>query len=69
MRHKAICFLVTISYVTLLESHPAIGEPCLLWDWRASNGRIKDMACRTLLSKEEIHYLRCRMISNILGFT
>ena len=26
---------------------------CLLWDWRASNGQIKDMACRTLLSKLE----------------
>ncbi len=26
---------------------------CLLWDWRASNGQIKDMACRTLLIKLE----------------
>ena len=26
---------------------------CLLWDWRASNGQINDMACRTLLSKLE----------------
>lgn len=26
---------------------------CLFWDWRASNGQIKDMACRTLLSKLE----------------
>jgi len=26
---------------------------CLLWDWRASNGQIKDMACRTFLSKLE----------------
>ena len=24
-------------------------ELCLLWDWRAANGKIKDMACRTLL--------------------
>ncbi|MBI4333747.1 MAG: DUF4338 domain-containing protein [Chloroflexi bacterium] len=28
-------------------------ELCLLWNWRASNGRAKDMACRTLLSKLE----------------
>jgi len=28
-------------------------ELCLLWNWRAPNGRIKDMACRTLLSKLE----------------
>jgi hypothetical protein len=26
---------------------------CLLWNWRASNGQLKDMACRTLLSKLE----------------
>ena len=26
---------------------------CLLWNWRAANGQIKDMACRTLLSKLE----------------
>jgi len=26
---------------------------CLLWDWRADNGQIKDMACRTLLLKLE----------------
>ena len=26
---------------------------CLLWNWRASNGQIKDMACRTLLMKLE----------------
>ena len=26
---------------------------CLLWDWRAANGQIKDMACRTLLLKLE----------------
>ena len=24
---------------------------CLLWDWRAANGQLKDMACRALLSK------------------
>ena len=24
---------------------------CLLWNLRASNGHLKDMACRTLLSK------------------
>jgi hypothetical protein len=28
-------------------------ELCLLWNWRAANGRIKDMACRTLLLKLE----------------
>ena len=28
-------------------------ELCLLWDWRADNGQIKDMACRTLLLKLE----------------
>ena len=28
-------------------------ELCLLWNWRAANGQIKDMACRTLLSKLE----------------
>jgi len=28
-------------------------ELCLLWNWRAANGRIKDMACRSLLSKLE----------------
>jgi len=26
---------------------------CLLWNWRAASGRIKDMACRTLLLKLE----------------
>ena len=26
---------------------------CLLWNWRASNGQLKDMACRTLLLKLE----------------
>jgi len=29
-------------------------ELCLLWNWRAANGQIKDMACRTLLSKLEL---------------
>ena len=28
-------------------------ELCLLWNWRAANGQLKDMACRTLLSKLE----------------
>jgi hypothetical protein len=28
-------------------------ELCLLWNWHAANGQIKDMACRTLLSKLE----------------
>jgi len=25
--------------------------PCHLWDWRAANGRAKDVACRSLLRK------------------
>ena len=29
-------------------------ELCLLCDWRAANGQIKDMSCRTLLSKLEL---------------
>lgn len=28
-------------------------ELCALWDWRAPNGQLKDMACRTLLLKLE----------------
>lgn len=28
-------------------------ELCLLWNWRAANGQIKDMACRTFLLKLE----------------
>jgi len=28
-------------------------ELCLLWNWRAANGQIKDMACRSLLLKLE----------------
>jgi len=28
-------------------------ELCQLWDWRRGNGELKDMACRTLLSKLE----------------
>ena len=28
-------------------------ELCLLWDWRATNSQIKDMACRTFLYKLE----------------
>jgi hypothetical protein len=43
----------------LIESDPSQNrsrisrELCLLWNWRAANGRIKDMACRTLLLKLE----------------
>ena len=43
----------------LLEANPSWNrtrlskELCLLWNWRASNGQLKDMACRTLLSKLE----------------
>ncbi len=28
-------------------------ELCLLWNWRAANGQVKDMACRTFLLKLE----------------
>ncbi len=43
----------------LIESNPSWNrtrlskELCHLWDWRSGNGQIKDMACRTLLSKLE----------------
>jgi len=43
----------------LIEADPSLNrsrisrELCLLWNWRAANGRIKDMACRTLLLKLE----------------
>lgn len=43
----------------LLSEHPQWGrtqlskELCLRWDWRNAQGRIKDMACRTLLLKLE----------------
>jgi hypothetical protein len=43
----------------LLESHPEWSryrlarELCLLWNWRAPNGPLKDMAARTLLLKLE----------------
>ena len=43
----------------LLAEHPQWGrtrlseELCRLWDWRNGQGRIKDMACRTLLLKLE----------------
>jgi len=43
----------------LIEANPSQNrtwlskELCLLWDWRADNGQIKDMACRTLLLKLE----------------
>lgn len=41
----------------LLVQRPDLGrthlsqELCRLWSWRAANGRLKDMACRTLLLK------------------
>jgi hypothetical protein len=41
----------------LMEQNPDLGrthlsqELCRLWSWRAANGRLKDMACRTLLLK------------------
>jgi len=43
----------------LIESDPSRNrsrisrELCLLWNWRTTSGRIKDMACRTLLLKLE----------------
>ena len=43
----------------LIEANPSRNrtqlskELCFLWNWRAANGQIKDMACRTLLSKLE----------------
>lgn len=42
---------------TLLKNNPSWGrtklseELCRLWDWRTADGRLKDMACRTLLLK------------------
>lgn len=47
----------------LIEANPSQNrtwlskELCLLWDWRAANGQIKDMACRPLLSKLELQGL------------
>jgi hypothetical protein len=44
----------------LIEANPSRNrtwlskELCLLWNWLAANGQIKDMACRTLLSKLEL---------------
>ena len=43
----------------LIEANPSWNrtrlskELCLLWNWHAANGQIKDMACRTLLLKLE----------------
>lgn len=43
----------------LIEDNPSISrrrlslELCRLWDWRDATGRLKDMACRTLLLKLE----------------
>jgi len=43
----------------LIEDNPSRNrtqlskELCLLWNWRAASGQIKDMACRTLLLKLE----------------
>jgi len=48
----------------LIEANPSwhrtqlSKELCLLWNWRASNGQIKDMACRTLLLKLECKWRR-----------
>jgi hypothetical protein len=43
----------------LLSKHPDWGRSrlsialCELWDWHADNGRLKDMACRSLLLRLE----------------
>ncbi|MDP2720209.1 MAG: DUF4338 domain-containing protein [Dehalococcoidia bacterium] len=43
----------------LIEANPSQNrtrlsrELCVLWNWRAANGQVKDMACRTLLLKLE----------------
>jgi hypothetical protein len=43
----------------LLAEHPSWGRSrlsiklCELWDWRAANGQLKDMACRSLLLRLE----------------
>jgi len=43
----------------LLSEHPDWGRSrlsvalCELWDWRAANGQLKDMACRSLLLRLE----------------
>jgi hypothetical protein len=43
----------------LVKAHPSwkrtqlSRELCLLWNWRATNGQMKDMACRTFLVKLE----------------
>lgn len=47
----------------LLREHPdwhrtrVSRELCVAWDWRDDTGRIKDMACRTLLLKLEVRGL------------
>jgi hypothetical protein len=48
----------------LLESHPEWSryrlcrQLCWLWNWRAPNGQLKDMAARTLLLKLESRFPR-----------
>jgi len=43
----------------MIKTHPCWGrtqlskELALLWNWRAANGQLKDMACRTFLLKLE----------------
>jgi len=43
----------------MIKAHPSWGrsrlskELALLWNWRAANGQLKDMACRTFLLKLE----------------
>ena len=54
-RHLSVPELAQIR--TLLAEHPSwhrtrlSRELCALWDWRNEAGRLKDMACRTLLLK------------------
>ncbi len=56
LRSKKTAVDIEIIY-TLLEYNPSWGrtrlskELCRLWNWRTANGRLKDMACRTLLLK------------------
>jgi len=43
----------------MIRVNPSWGRSCLsrelvlLWNWRAANGQLKDMACRTFLLKLE----------------
>ena len=49
----------------ILNNNPSWGrtrlseELCRLWNWRTANGRLKDMACRTMLLKLDRNCLIC----------